>query len=245
MASYGLSECCLTGFKYDGEAVGKIETFDDMEIYVTESPTNTTSAILYLTDIFGFPFTNHQLIADNFAKAGFLCIVPNLFGDSPAPYPSGPSFDLQAFEKKHNIETVEALIAKAFAYIKSTRPEIADIFAVGYCFGGKYVVRLLGQEKITAGFIAHPSLTTEEEVRSIKAPLSIAAAETDHLFPPEKRRVTEEILQNIKATYVLTLYSSVQHGFAVRGNLLNAEVKWAQDAAQWQAISWFKRFETK
>jgi dienelactone hydrolase len=83
---------------------------------------------------------------------------------------------------------------------------------VGYCFGAKYVIRHLQVGKIDSGYIAHPSSVTPEELRVIKGPLSIAAAETDAVFPPEKRHESEAILKEIGLPYQVNLYSGVAHG---------------------------------
>ena len=58
--------------------------------------------------------------------------------------------------------------------------DVRRIGAVGYCFGAKYVCRFLkGAGLIDVGYLAHPSLVSEGEVKSIKGPISIAAAEDD------------------------------------------------------------------
>jgi dienelactone hydrolase len=91
---------------------------------------------------------------------------------------------------------------------------LQSIGAVGYCFGGKYVVRHLqpDADKIDCGYIAHPSYVSTEELRAIKGPLSIAAAETDSIFPSEKRHESEAILKDIGLPYQVNLYSGVAHG---------------------------------
>ena len=50
------------------------------------------------------------------------------------------------------------------------------IGGVGYCFGGKYVARFLKPGKLDAGYTAHPSFMTPDELKGITGPLSIAAA---------------------------------------------------------------------
>lgn len=64
--------------------------------------------------------------------------------------------------------------------------------------------------------MAHPSFLEEDELAAITGPLSIAAAETDSIFPAEKRHKSEEILKNTGQPYQINLYSGVVHGFAVR-----------------------------
>lgn len=81
-----------------------------------------------------------------------------------------------------------------------------------------------------------------DELAAINGPISIAAAETDHIFPAEKRHETEEILLRNSKTYQLTLYSKVVHGFAVRSDLSKPEQKWAKEQAFYQAIVWFNEY---
>jgi dienelactone hydrolase len=114
--------------------------------------------------------------------------------------------------------------------------------AVGYCFGGKYVVRHLqpGSGKIDAGYTAHPSFVEADELKDIKGPLAIAAAETDQIFPAEKRHESEEILKKVGQPYQINLYSGVEHGFAVRGDLSSRVQTYAKESAFLQAVQWFE-----
>jgi dienelactone hydrolase len=66
--------------------------------------------------------------------------------------------------------------------------------------------------KVDVGYIAHPSHVTPEELRSIKGPISIAAAENDSIFPAEKRHESEVILKGLGLPYQVNLYGGVKHG---------------------------------
>ncbi|KAH7132737.1 hypothetical protein EDB81DRAFT_659972, partial [Dactylonectria macrodidyma] len=96
---------------------------------------------------------------------------------------------------------------------------------------------------IDAGYLAHPSFVDVDELAAINGPISIAAAETDHIFPAEKRHETEEIILKNDKDYQLTLYSKVAHGFATRSltrcDLSKREQKWAKEQAFYQAVVWF------
>lgn len=92
---------------------------------------------------------------------------------------------------------------------------------------------------IDVGFIAHPANVTEAELAAIQGPISIAAAETDSLFPSEKRHASERILAERGLPYQITLYSGVAHGFAVRGDLSNRIQVFAKEQAFLQAVAWF------
>lgn len=104
--------------------------------------------------------------------------MPDLFHGDPHPLNPGPDFDLMKWlfgEPGHKWPRVDPVVE---AVIKEMRGPLGckRIGAVGYCFGGKYVVRFLKQGKLDAGYVAHPSLIEADELKAIEGPLSIAAA---------------------------------------------------------------------
>jgi dienelactone hydrolase len=90
--------------------------------------------------------------------------------------------------------------------------------------------------------MAHPSFVDEDELRGFQGPLSIAAAETDTIFPSEKRHRSEEILKEGGQPYQINLYSGVVHGFAVRGDINKKVEKFAKEQAFYQAVQWFDNY---
>lgn len=52
-------------------------------------------------------------------------------------------------------------------------------------------------------------------------PLFLSCAEVDHTFDSHSRQRALEILQTEKKPYHLQLFSGVEHGFALRGDLEN------------------------
>ena len=134
-----------------------------------------------------------------------------------------------------------------------TEYNVKRIGGVGYCFGGKYVVRFMGKmgeaagATIDTGYTAHPSAVDAEELRAINGALSIAAAETDQVFAPEKRHETEGILKEMaqgpkKTAYQINLYSNVEHGFACRADIRDKRARFAKEQAFIQAVQWFDYF---
>lgn len=84
----------------------------------------------------------------------------------------------------------------------------------------------------------------EAELEAIEGPLSIAAAETDSIFPEEKRHRTEEMLKQLslgpkKISYQVVLYGGVSHGFGTRADLSDKRQKFAKEQAFIQAVQWF------
>jgi dienelactone hydrolase len=72
--------------------------------------------------------------------------------------------------------------------------------------------------------------------------LAISAAETDAIFPAEKRHKSEEILAQTKQPYQINLFAATEHGFAVRGDPKIKLQKFAKEQAFLQAVTWFDTF---
>ncbi|KAI9736583.1 MAG: hypothetical protein M1818_006094 [Claussenomyces sp. TS43310] len=246
MASNPPAKCCTIGVKHDGEPKGSTIKLDGIDVYVAEPPEDTAhkdSAILYLPDVIGI-WQNSQLMADQFAANGYYTIIPDLFLGDPIPLNRPGDFDLMSWLTKgskgdnpHTVEATDPVVAKFVKYLQDKGCK--NIGAVGYCFGAKYVIRFLAGKGIKVGYVAHPSFVEEAEVAKIEGPLSIAAAETDEIFPSEKRHKSEVVLKDTKQPYQINLFSGVVHGFAVRGDMSVKHEKFAKEQAFLQAVSWF------
>ncbi|KAK9488518.1 dienelactone hydrolase [Lipomyces starkeyi] len=243
MASNPPGLCCLTGVKHEGPVTGEIIDYHGIEAYVSGDKTSK-KVIFFLTDIFGHVLSNAQLVADDFAAQGYYVIVPDLFGGDAIPW---TPFDklgdvgLPEWLGKHSVEVVEPIVEKVLGHIKEDFTP-TSIGAVGYCFGAKYVVRLLGEKKIDAGAIAHPSFVAEEEVEKVTSPLIISAAQTDPIFPLENRAKTEEILIKNGAIFEITVYSGVTHGFGCRVDPTIAVAKYAKERAFFSQVAFFAQY---
>jgi len=225
-----------------------------IEAYVAEpkgSVVHKDTAILYLADVFSI-WQNSKLMADQFAANGYYCLLPDLFNKDPVLLNKPDDFDIMAWLTKgtggnnpHTFEYVDPIVEAALKHLRAQG--FKKIGAVGYCFGGKYVVRYLGPSSvkgggIDAGYTAHPSFVDEDELAAIGGPLSISAAETDPIFPKEKRHKSEEILTAGGKTYQINLFQGVEHGFAVRCDLSVKVQKFAKEQAFLQAIAWFDEY---
>jgi len=250
MASNPPGKCCTEGVKHDGTPTGSsIKIADNIETYVAEPQGNVhkDTAILYLADVLSI-WQNSQLMADQFAANGYYTIIPDLFNGDPVPQKLPDGFDIMSWLTKgsdgnnpHTFQHVDPIVQKSIEFLQSKGYK--KIGAVGYCFGAKYVARFLAEGKgIDVGFVAHPSFVEEDELRGMKGPLSIAAAETDEIFPAEKRHLSEKILTEKKHTYQINLYSGVTHGFAVRCDLSVPIQKFAKEQAFFQAVAWFDKW---
>ncbi|KAI1905777.1 hypothetical protein LOZ53_006612 [Ophidiomyces ophidiicola] len=230
MASHQPGPCCAQGFKHEGKPTGQIQDIDGTQVYfaLPKGDVKPDQAILYITDIMGI-YNNSQLLADAFAANGYLTIIPDLFAGKPWKLNAG--FEgLMDWIKGYSTDVVDPIIASAIKYLREKKG-IKKIAAVGYCFGGKYVCRFLKEGQIDVGYTAHPSFVDPEE---------LAGIETDTIFPSEKRHESEEILQKTGLPYQINLFSGVEHGFAVRGDLDSRPVTFAREQAFTQAATWIK-----
>lgn len=201
------------------------------------------AAILYLPDIFSLS-QNAKLIADQYAAAGYLTLIVDVMNGDALPIDFNPAgFDFPKFlaggssgDNPHTPEAVDAVVQAGIQYLKEEK-KVTKLGSVGYCFGAKYVARAF--PAIQCGYMAHPSWVSEEELAAFKAPLSIAAAEDDFIFPTELRHKSEEILRTVGQPWQMNVYSGVQHGFATRCDLSVKAQKWAKEQAFFQAVAWF------
>ncbi|KAB5576268.1 dienelactone hydrolase family protein [Coniochaeta sp. 2T2.1] len=241
MASNPPGLCCLNGFKHEGTPEGKTKQIGDIPTYIA-SPTDTShagKAIIYLSDVFGIS-NNGMLLADEFARQGYLTVYPDLLqGDHLAPddFFSG-RVDMVEWASRHGPDAVDPVIEATIDYVRNTLG-IKKAAAVGYCFGGKYVARFLRENKLDSGFTAHPSFMSVEELSGVEKPFAIAAAEHDTIFPQQNRIESENILSKSKQRFQINLYSGVSHGFGVRGDLSVPAELFAKEAALTQAVAWF------
>ncbi|KFX87337.1 hypothetical protein V490_08338 [Pseudogymnoascus sp. VKM F-3557] len=250
MASNPPGKCCTVGVKHQGEPSGTHSTIDNgsIDVYIAKpADPKPGKAILFVTDVMGIS-QNANLLADQYAANGYYTLIPDLFNKDSLSNPWRPeNFDLMEWIKHgmkgdnpHSVPYVDAIVAKALDYL--VEQGYKEIGAVGYCFGAKYVVRYMSEEKgahIKVAYMAHPSFVDEAELEAAKGPISISAAETDTIFPVKMRHRSEEILAASKNPYQINLFSGVSHGFAVRGDPSVAPEKFAKERAFEQAVQWF------
>ena len=222
-----------------GTPSGEISRIDGVAIYITGPLISVPSerAILFLTEGHGIHFPHAQLLADRLAEE-LSCpvIAPDLHNGGGFPMVKPADWDEEAemakFLEENHPETVDPILEKVLKFM-STDMSVGTWGGIGYCFGGRYIIRLMAAEKIAVGVVNHPSFFTMEEVEDfgrakviktfgvskgeknieVKPPLAIFAAETDSIFPPVKRRAMEDRLKEASATWMCATFSGVNHGF--------------------------------
>ncbi|KAK7958490.1 hypothetical protein PG996_010074 [Apiospora saccharicola] len=234
-----LSPCCTTGHLHEGEPTGTYRYINGSQVYFKGPPNGSAeNAVLLFTDAMGHGYLNNRLLADNFAANGFFVVMPDLFHGDPIPDIPSAGFDAHKWLRNHGSQQTEPIVR---AVIEEMRNHgCRYIAAAGYCFGAKYVMRYLQPGALDAGFIAHPNWFDLDDGLRVQKPLCVVAGENDRVFGSQERRQMEKLLKAAGVPYQMTVYSGVQHGFAVRGDPKNAVEVFAKEQAFNQAIQWFK-----
>ncbi|RDW69840.1 hypothetical protein BP6252_08860 [Coleophoma cylindrospora] len=242
MASNPPAKCCTEGVRHDGEPTGSLIKLGNIDAYIAEpkGKVHEKKAIVFLPDVISI-WQNTKLMADQFAANGYFTIMPDMFRGDALALDRPADFDFMAWISNHTVSHIEPTVDVALNYLKEKG--YTKIGSVGYCFGAKYTIRYMAKGRgVDVGYVAHPSFVDEEELRAMTGPLSIAAAETDEIFPAEKRHQSEVILAETKLPYQINLYSGVVHGFSIRCDPSVKLEKFAKEQAFLQAIAWFDEY---
>src|SRR5690348_1293374 len=90
------------------------------------------------------------------------------------------------------VNNIPASYPRVKSFFKALRSETKlQVFAVGFCWGGKHVLRLAGDEDrvngkslMDAGFTGHPSLMSlPGDIEKVKVPVSFALGDQDRAIP--------------------------------------------------------------
>ncbi|KAM7186238.1 dienelactone hydrolase [Rhypophila sp. PSN 637] len=231
-----------------GTPVGKEEVHNNVTMYISQPDeerrrAKPDTAVLYLTDVFGLPLLENRLLADSFARAGYLTVAPDLFSGDPALGDINvPGFNTSAFLANHGPEVTDPIIASTISYLRDDLG-IKKIATTGYCYGGRYAFRFIADGKgADVAYAAHPSLLGNDEILAIEGPAAIGAAENDGMMPPARRAEIESLLGQAKQPFQVSLYSGTNHGFGVRANISDPVQRFGKEGAFYQAVRWFDYF---
>ena len=130
-------------------------------------------------------------------------------------------------------------------FVEALRKEknIEKIQAVGYCFGGLYVLLAGGHQShlVDAVVGCHVSLTNRTHFQKVRVPVALVCAEQDDQFSNSQRIEAERILSHrpeIQSQFLLT--KGTVHGFAARPNPDNPAIMEAYQQANQFIVQWAK-----
>ncbi|KAL7266788.1 hypothetical protein RUND412_010646 [Rhizina undulata] len=224
--------------------------------------------LLFLTNGTGVNSINNQIQADHFARNGFFVAMPDLPTGDSAPNAAAVTshnesqdllerikfrtaesikgFLIDMWLARHTPEKTMPIIEKVLSVVKETYADNGytaslGTYVVGYCFGGKYALRLAATEEIVATTVAHGLLVTKEDIAGIKKPVSFACVENDPFFPDEVRDEGRRFLEDNNIEHEMNIYSGVPHGFGVYGSYEEEHIATCQRQAFDQFMEFFAR----
>lgn len=251
----------------------------------SDYPSTPAKLLLLLTNGTGINSPNNKHQADFFARHNYLVIMPDLFNKDPAPNSkpaedipgdsadsswidtlklkaaeTAKSFMLDMWLARHTEETVmpvvRGILEKATEEFGDAAEYGEGVYAVGYCFGGRYVLLLAGQEKdrglekeakeehvikgpeIRCGVVAHGTLIGREDIKGVKSPVQLICVRNDPLFPEEVLENGRKYLEEGKVEHEIEVYEGCPHGFAVVGEYESQTIKEAQSKAFEGMVRW-------
>ncbi|OCK85369.1 endo-1,3-1,4-beta-D-glucanase [Lepidopterella palustris CBS 459.81] len=239
------TDCCKSGFNWDGKPTGKETTLAGNKAYVTGS--NKDAAILFVHDVFGWTFNNLRLLADHYAKeANATVYLPDFFGgevvaveilDDPE---RREAFDFPSFASRNS---KEKRYPELLACAKTLKSQYKKVGAIGFCYGGWAVFQLGADANLLSCIsTAHPSLLEKKEIDGLRVPTQILAPENDFQLTPELKEYCNKAIPGNAVPYEYVFFPGLEHGFAGRGDPKDVKQKEGLERAKRAAVNWFKEW---
>jgi carboxymethylenebutenolidase len=170
--------------------------------------------VVILPDIRGL----HQYykdLAETFARAGFSAVAIDYFGRTAGIGARDEAFVYRPHVEQTTPETVDADVAAAIAYLRSSTGGAATrIFTVGFCFGGSTSWRQSASQDGLAGavgFYGQPG-RARAYIGQMRAPLLLLVA-GDDFTPLEEFQAFDQELTAAGVLHDMVVYPGAPHSF--------------------------------
>jgi carboxymethylenebutenolidase len=198
--------------------------------YVAAPAAAPKAAIIVIQEIFGVNPGIRQK-CDNWAKAGYLAVAPDLFWrikpgielnpDVEAELPEAFGY-FSRYNADDGVADIEATIKAIHAGLKG-HPPIAKVGCVGYCLGGRLAYMTACRTDISASVGYYGVMIDQmiDESQAIAHPLMLHIPTGDHYVGPEAQAAIHAGLDD-HPKVTLHDYLGLDHGFATEtGNRRN------------------------
>lgn len=213
---------------------------------------SSKSAIILVTDPFGWNFINMRKIADKYSEGGFTVFVPDLFQGDPL----NPALSMEQLRPMFAAWGAKHPIDKAVKVVQSIINEVenlhfASIQLQGFCYGAAPIFEVVASSPssvysaaLKSVAVSHPSRLTVEHAQHVRLPVLFVCAAVDQIFTPELKQSFRRILLDERKKKEgdeirFIDYPNTTHGFHVRPD--SDAAKEQQDKAIVDSIVWFKQ----
>ena len=230
------------------QPTGAEEIVSGRPAYICRPSTPSAHAVILVTDVFGYALPNTRAIADKFAAAGFLAVVPDLLDGDSLPLDAlnkgvTPAF-AEWLARHDNVSHIQGMLAEVTAELRE-KHGIKRIAIKGYCWGGKFAVLAAATPIIDAFAAAHPSrLEIPASIEAVAHPGIFLLAETDRHISGEVEAALVAAAQAVTSRGLeveVRKWPGTSHGFAVRGGDDDPKVATARREAFEAAVEFFRR----
>uniref|UniRef100_A0ACD5U3Q8 Uncharacterized protein n=1 Tax=Avena sativa TaxID=4498 RepID=A0ACD5U3Q8_AVESA len=215
-----------------------VDSFGGLRAYLAGAQ-ESKSAVVLISDVYGFEAPNLRNIADKVASSGYFVVVPDFLHGDPF-VPADADRPIQVWIKEHAPDKGFEEAKPVIAALKEQG--VSVVGAAGYCWGAKVVAELAKANEIQAAVMLHPSFVTVDDIKEVKCPIAILGAETDVMSPPELVKQFKQVLSsNSGIGSFVKIFPGVSHGWTVRYDSNDAAaVKNAEEALA-DMIEWFNK----
>jgi carboxymethylenebutenolidase len=163
-------------------------------------------------------------VADRLAAEGFRAIVPELYHRAGAGITFGPDQGQQMQAAMAGL--TDPMVVADVGALLDTLPADADVGVIGFCMGGRFVVRAMAAypDRIVAGAALHPSrllqdgdLSPHLDLARISGPLYIGFGRDDAIVPPEHWAAVDEQVSQHRKPVQIEVHPGAEHGYMIRG----------------------------
>ena len=102
--------------------------------------------------------------------------------------------------------------------------------------------RVSGKNLVDCISVAHPSLTTKEEISAVAVPVQIIAPEHDPQLTPEMKAHANSVIPTLNVEYDYQYFPGSTHGFAARCDQSDVKQRKAFERAKNAVVGWFAQF---
>jgi carboxymethylenebutenolidase len=194
----------------------------EMNCYVAEPDSPPKAAIIVIQEIFGVNAGIRQK-CDNWAKAGYLAVAPDLFWRIKPGIELDPDVEAElqeafgyfgVYDANDGVTDIEGVI-KVLHHGTSLFGEILKVGCVGYCLGGKLAYMTACRTDISASVGYYGVMIDQmiSESHAIAHPLMLHIPTADHFVGPETQAAIHAGLDD-HPKVTLHDYEGLDHGFA-------------------------------